>query len=251
MFVGKPPGNYDRILDFSTAVTGNLFFVPTADFLDDPPVPGAAPVSTARTCRRPRRDDGSLGIGSLKGAHDEPPAALARADQRGGLAAARRRGARAADAGARRPQAGRLLGPARLGALGDQSRAHEAAGVGAERRRVRLAAARAAARRAARRLRALARRAARRRPRRRRRRPRAARRGRAPDRGGRERGRLPRLAGSDQRASPRRSPHRADTARRGSGRIPAAGGRRGRAAAGRAGSAAPTGSRSEASSTGA
>ena len=37
MFVGDPPGNYDRILDFSTAVTGTLFFVPTADFLDDPP----------------------------------------------------------------------------------------------------------------------------------------------------------------------------------------------------------------------
>ena len=37
MFLGDPPGNYDRILDFSTAVTGSLFFVPTADFLDDPP----------------------------------------------------------------------------------------------------------------------------------------------------------------------------------------------------------------------
>ena len=37
MFIGNPPGNHDRILDFSTAVTGNLFFVPTADFLDDPP----------------------------------------------------------------------------------------------------------------------------------------------------------------------------------------------------------------------
>ena len=35
MFVGRPPGNYDRILDFSTAVTGSLFFVPTATFLDD------------------------------------------------------------------------------------------------------------------------------------------------------------------------------------------------------------------------
>ena len=30
MFLGDPPGNYDRILDFSTAVTGSLFFVPTA-----------------------------------------------------------------------------------------------------------------------------------------------------------------------------------------------------------------------------
>jgi putative iron-dependent peroxidase len=37
MFIGNPPGNYDRILDFSTAVTGTLFFVPTADFLDGPP----------------------------------------------------------------------------------------------------------------------------------------------------------------------------------------------------------------------
>src|SRR5262249_8746820 len=35
MFLGKPAGNYDRILDFSTALTGNLFFVPNADFLDD------------------------------------------------------------------------------------------------------------------------------------------------------------------------------------------------------------------------
>jgi len=37
MFIGDPPGNHDRILDFSTAATGSLFFVPTADFLDDPP----------------------------------------------------------------------------------------------------------------------------------------------------------------------------------------------------------------------
>jgi putative iron-dependent peroxidase len=37
MFIGNPPGSYDRILDFSRAVTGNLFFVPTADFLDEPP----------------------------------------------------------------------------------------------------------------------------------------------------------------------------------------------------------------------
>ena len=35
MFVGKPPGNYDRLLDFSRAVTGNLFFVPSATFLED------------------------------------------------------------------------------------------------------------------------------------------------------------------------------------------------------------------------
>ncbi|HWU52429.1 MAG TPA: Dyp-type peroxidase, partial [Tahibacter sp.] len=42
MFIGRPAGNYDRLLDFSRAVTGGLFFVPSADFLDDPPSPGAA-----------------------------------------------------------------------------------------------------------------------------------------------------------------------------------------------------------------
>ena len=34
MFVGRPPGNYDRLLDFSRAVSGSLFFVPSATFLD-------------------------------------------------------------------------------------------------------------------------------------------------------------------------------------------------------------------------
>jgi putative iron-dependent peroxidase len=62
MVIGKPPGNYDRILDFSTAVTGNLFFVPSADFLDDPPT-SAPPVSVTSeaVC-----GNGSLGIGSLR-----------------------------------------------------------------------------------------------------------------------------------------------------------------------------------------
>jgi putative iron-dependent peroxidase len=41
MFIGNPPGNTDRILDFSRPVTGGLFFVPTTDFLESPPrVPG-------------------------------------------------------------------------------------------------------------------------------------------------------------------------------------------------------------------
>ncbi len=34
MFVGRPLGNYDRLLDFSRAVTGNLFFAPSATFLE-------------------------------------------------------------------------------------------------------------------------------------------------------------------------------------------------------------------------
>nr|WP_273468873.1 Dyp-type peroxidase [Kribbella sandramycini] len=40
MFIGEPEGNHDRILDFSTAVTGTLLFTPSGDFLDDlPPAP--------------------------------------------------------------------------------------------------------------------------------------------------------------------------------------------------------------------
>jgi len=68
MFIGQPPGNTDRILDFSTPVTGNLYFVPTADFLDDPPSPGE--MSSESTAEAPATgcEDGSLGIGSLKGA---------------------------------------------------------------------------------------------------------------------------------------------------------------------------------------
>jgi putative iron-dependent peroxidase len=71
MFVGRPPGNYDRLLDFSRAVTGNLFFVPSATFLDgvtaDPPaaVEAATPDEIPRLT--PPAREGSLGIGSLKG----------------------------------------------------------------------------------------------------------------------------------------------------------------------------------------
>jgi putative iron-dependent peroxidase len=98
MFVGRPPGNYDRILDFSRAVTGNLFFVPSATFLDkvadpmngdqtngdqanreqpaaaeSPTAPSAAEAASSNLSSSvpsssisPVRD-GSLGIGSLKG----------------------------------------------------------------------------------------------------------------------------------------------------------------------------------------
>ena len=34
MFIGDPPGNYDHLLDYSTAVTGALFFTPSQDYLD-------------------------------------------------------------------------------------------------------------------------------------------------------------------------------------------------------------------------
>jgi len=37
MFVGKPPGTYDKLLDYSRAVTGGLFFAPSATFLEEVP----------------------------------------------------------------------------------------------------------------------------------------------------------------------------------------------------------------------
>jgi porphyrinogen peroxidase len=71
MFLGDPPGNYDRILDFSTAVTGSLFFVPTADFLDDPPPLAGeavdAPPASSEDEEGDVGSDGSLGIGGLGG----------------------------------------------------------------------------------------------------------------------------------------------------------------------------------------
>jgi putative iron-dependent peroxidase len=72
MFTGNPPGNTDRILDFSTAVTGCLFFVPPAGFLDDlpdppgPPGPAEPPGSSGSADPAGEPDSGSLGIGSLK-----------------------------------------------------------------------------------------------------------------------------------------------------------------------------------------
>jgi putative iron-dependent peroxidase len=72
MFIGRPPGNYDRLLDFSFAKTGSLFFVPSATFLDNvaDDVPSAeqtlSDTPTAAPQPAPKRD-GSLGIGSLKG----------------------------------------------------------------------------------------------------------------------------------------------------------------------------------------
>jgi putative iron-dependent peroxidase len=74
MFIGRPPGNYDRLLDFSRAVTGTLFFVPTATFLDNVTLddPAAPATSESQSADGPAQlaspvHDGSLGIGSLKG----------------------------------------------------------------------------------------------------------------------------------------------------------------------------------------
>ncbi|MFP6561553.1 Dyp-type peroxidase [Paraburkholderia sp. B3] len=80
MFVGNPPGNYDRLLDFSHAVTGSLFFVPSEPLLEAlaEREPGAAPGVTPGAPNAPDEinpesaaaapsGDGSLAIGSLKG----------------------------------------------------------------------------------------------------------------------------------------------------------------------------------------
>jgi porphyrinogen peroxidase len=76
MFVGRPPGNYDRLLDFSRAVTGTLFFVPSVTFLENIGTGEAAPSTVDPTPKEPEAEhesksrlsqpDGSLGIGSLK-----------------------------------------------------------------------------------------------------------------------------------------------------------------------------------------
>ena len=76
MFVGRPPGNYDRLLDFSRAVTGGLFFVPSEALLEelaDRQPAGAAPVAeqpapaSSPSPSAGASGDGSLNIGSLKG----------------------------------------------------------------------------------------------------------------------------------------------------------------------------------------
>jgi putative iron-dependent peroxidase len=73
MFIGRPPGNYDRLLDFSRAVTGTLFFVPSATFLESVSDEAAAVTIPAAGSTRELAPftalppDGSLGVGSLKG----------------------------------------------------------------------------------------------------------------------------------------------------------------------------------------
>jgi putative iron-dependent peroxidase len=75
MFVGRPPGNYDRLLDFSRAITGSLFFAPSATFLEnlgeeEPAAIAASPVGSDPPSATPVRET-SLGIGSLKGVRHE------------------------------------------------------------------------------------------------------------------------------------------------------------------------------------
>ncbi|MGA8432580.1 MAG: Dyp-type peroxidase [Candidatus Sulfotelmatobacter sp.] len=85
MFIGRPPGNYDRLLDFSRAVTGNLFFVPSATFLENVAdgltnegqtgagvsessvITQTSSSLSSSSVSIPSVRDGSLGIGSLKG----------------------------------------------------------------------------------------------------------------------------------------------------------------------------------------
>lgn len=73
MFVGSPEGNYDRLLDVSTAVTGTLFFVPSADLLeslgdDEQAGPDDGPAGPPSG---PPGSSGSLDIGSLRGVTED------------------------------------------------------------------------------------------------------------------------------------------------------------------------------------
>ena len=75
MFVGRPPGNYDRLLDFSRPATGNLFFAPSATFLenlgDEEPATDSTMAEAEKQPSSSSMRDTSLGIGSLKGANHE------------------------------------------------------------------------------------------------------------------------------------------------------------------------------------
>jgi porphyrinogen peroxidase len=89
MFVGRPRGNYDRLLDFSRAVTGNLFFAPSATFLENIGGPvseeepeeaseegpeatvNPTPAANSASAGASSVNDTSLGIGSLKGVDNE------------------------------------------------------------------------------------------------------------------------------------------------------------------------------------
>ncbi|WP_433711826.1 Dyp-type peroxidase [Nocardia sp. CA-084685] len=68
MFIGTEEAAYDRILDFSIAVTGTLFFAPSLDFFDDlPDAPGAAATALEESLSpNGVGSSGSLGIGTLK-----------------------------------------------------------------------------------------------------------------------------------------------------------------------------------------
>jgi len=74
MFIGAPPGNTDRILDFSTAVTGGLFFVPSADLLEGLAEAAPATFDAGASSLAPagQAGDGSLSIGSLRERGDSP-----------------------------------------------------------------------------------------------------------------------------------------------------------------------------------
>src|SRR5215475_4287103 len=65
MFIGVPPGNYDRLLDFSRAVTGALFFVPSATFLENVAPDGGAPPPAASIVGDKAQLDRSVRDGSL------------------------------------------------------------------------------------------------------------------------------------------------------------------------------------------
>ena len=65
MFVGDPPGNHDRILDFSTAVTGACSSCPTPTSSTTRPAPTPTQSSRGSPHRRRVPTHGSLGIGVL------------------------------------------------------------------------------------------------------------------------------------------------------------------------------------------
>ena len=70
MVLGRPPRNYDRLLDFTQSVTGTNFYVPSVQFLlalaTQPVEVLPVAVAPARVRARPA-SRGTLNVGDLKG----------------------------------------------------------------------------------------------------------------------------------------------------------------------------------------
>lgn len=69
MFCGTADAAHDRILDFSTAVTGTLFYVPTVDWLKNPPTPDGTDQTSPDPVTppvAPAPSGDSLGLGGLR-----------------------------------------------------------------------------------------------------------------------------------------------------------------------------------------
>jgi len=74
MYVGDAEGVYDKLLDFTTPVTGTNFFAPSLEVLEglaDPPAAAAVEAAAGDAAPEPKpAGDPTLGVGDLRGSRD-------------------------------------------------------------------------------------------------------------------------------------------------------------------------------------